>query len=105
GVWVGVLVVDDEAGVEPECSARDHVFDRVRMSAGAVVALEQLDVVAFRQGVRGSQTRDSRADHCELQSHTLDTTRTNFAMLPAMARYVTTIPSTLPQVEAFAYMA
>ena len=26
-------------------------------------------------------------------------------MLPSMARYVTTIPSTLPQVEAFAYMA
>jgi len=26
-------------------------------------------------------------------------------MLPSMARYVTTIPSALPQVEAFAYMA
>ena len=73
-VRVGVLVVDDEAGVEPERPARDHVLDRVRVSAGAVVALEQLDVVALRERVRGSQTRDSRADHCELHSHTLDNT-------------------------------
>ena len=73
-VRVGVLVVNDEAGVERQRPSGDHVLDRVRVAPGATVALEQLDLVALRERVGRSQARDARADHCDLHLHTLDNT-------------------------------
>ena len=62
-VWIGLLVVDDEAGVEPEGPACDRELDGIRVAAGAVVAFEELDVVRLRQRVRRAEAGDSRADH------------------------------------------
>ena len=79
-VRVGVLVVDDEAGVERQRPSRDHVLDGVRVAPGAVVALEELDLVALRERVRRSEAGDARSDHRDphvLRFHTLDNTYTN----------------------------
>src|SRR5205823_973470 len=52
-------VVDDEARVERQ----PVVQDRVRVSAGAVVALEELDLVCARQQIGRAQAGDSRSHH------------------------------------------
>ena len=53
------LVVDEEAGVEPEAPVRD----RVRVAAGVVGALEDLHLVRARKQVGGSQAGDPGPDH------------------------------------------
>ena len=74
-VRVGVLVVDDEAGLEPKGPARGDVLDRVRVATGAVVTLEQLDLVALRKRVGRSEARRCRCrsprSSCGFTFHTL----------------------------------
>ena len=58
-------VVDEKSGVECEPVADD----RVRVPAGAAVALEDVDLVRAREQVRGAQPRHAAADDGYLPRH------------------------------------